>query len=129
MKKRMLALAMALILCAGLTPPALAMPSAEDYGKWIGGNDPECTHPTEKQSVLGDYPDETPNNGKHVHVIECQCGAQFLTLEECKDNNGDKKCDGCNQNMPVEATSIADASVKVNTMFPNNTEYLMGSDG
>ena len=43
MKKRMLALAMALILCAGLTPPALSMMSEEDFGKWIGGTDPTAS--------------------------------------------------------------------------------------
>ena len=30
--------------------------------------------------------------------------------------------------MPVEATNIADATVKINTIFGNNTEYQTGSD-
>ena len=53
MKKRILALAMALILCVGLLPSALAMPSAEDYGNGSAGMIPNVHIPQKSNPCWG----------------------------------------------------------------------------
>ena len=126
MKKRLLITIAALILCLGLAvSSAQGMMRPEDYGTWLGG-DPDCDHSSEKLTTLGDFPGDVQGSGKHTHVIECQCGAQFAEEKECSDSNSDNICDACNAQMPAAKTDLADATVTVNTIFGNNTEYYTG---
>ena len=126
MKKRLLITIAALILCLGLAvSSAQGMMRPEDYGTWLGG-DPDCDHSSEKLTTLGDFPGDVQGSGKHTHVIECQCGAQYAEEKECSDSNDDNICDACNAQMPAAKTDLADATVTVNTIFGNNTEYYTG---
>ena len=123
MTKKLTALLLALILCVGLLPTA----AFAGEPTWTGGNDPNCQH----ENFTGQ--NEPVDDKNHQYKLTCSdCGAKgtlpFDEPQPCTDSNGDKKCDDCNQAMPVQQTDIADANVKVNTIFGNNTEYQTGTD-
>ena len=122
MKRKFFAFALAMALCLCLLPISTqAMMQESDFGKWIGG-DSTCPH-TNTSEPYGNPPDEGDHPGTHLKVVECgDCGAQFVTRENCTDANNDKKCDGCNQNMPSSrrtSTTRPSRSTRYSAIIPS----------